>query len=265
MLGRGLSLIAVAGLMAGCTHAQDALVGRYGPYPVPSAAGVVEAASRQIAVVQAISQASGFDPFPLRGDRASWYNVILTGFNVVDDACTTYIDDLWILERRKSRNSTIIAATAAAVAGIISAGKNPSAEALAVLAQAFGLASALNTAIADSYLYTQSASTVQKLVRKTTDAYRDDLASHINFSEMDFPIASPAAAYYHMREYLALCLPPSIQAQIEDLVAKAKAAPEGSARAQNLEVQRERALAAPTVAASRGMRPRRTTPRIIVQ
>jgi hypothetical protein len=32
-----------------------------------------------------------------------------------------------------------------------------------------------------------------------------------------------------MREYLALCLPPTIQAQIEDLVANAKAAPENSA------------------------------------
>jgi hypothetical protein len=39
----------------------------------------------------------------------------------------------------------------------------------------------------------------------------------------------PGAAYHNMREYLALCLPPTIQAQIEDLVANAKASPENSA------------------------------------
>jgi capsid protein len=41
-------------------------------------------------------------------------------------------------------------------------------------------------------------------------------------------MGSAGAAYHHMREYLALCLPPTIQAQIEDLVANAKAAPENS-------------------------------------
>jgi len=168
---------------------------------------------------------------PAFGDRQGWYTVIMTGFNVVDDACTTYIDDLWILERRKARTGALIAATGAATAGIIAANSHPSAITLAILAEAFGLASAFNTAISDSYLYTQNAATIKKLVRKTTEAYRTDIAKKLPppETEVTYPIGSPGAAYHHMREYLALCLPPTIQAQIEDLVASAKAAPENSA------------------------------------
>jgi hypothetical protein len=153
----------------------------------------------------------------------------MTGFNVVDDACMTYIDDLWILERRKARNGALIAATGAAVAGIVAANAHPSATTLAILAQAFGLTSAFNIAIADSYLYTQNAATIKKLVQKTTEAYRTDYANKFTQAEWAYPMASPGAAYHHMREYLALCLPPTIQAQIENLVANAKAAPENSA------------------------------------
>jgi hypothetical protein len=77
----------------------------------------------------------------------------------------------------------------------------------------------------------QNAATIKKLVRKTTEAYRTDLAKKFPApeTEITYPIGSPGAAYHHTREYLALCLPPTIQAQIEDLVANAKAAPENSA------------------------------------
>jgi hypothetical protein len=166
---------------------------------------------------------------PQIGDRRGWSTVTLIGFNVVDDACSTYIDDLWILERRKARTGALLAATGAAAAGIIAANSHPSATTLAILAQAFGLASAFNTAISDSYLYSQNAATIKKLVQKTTEAYRTDYANKFGQEEWAYPMASPGAAYHHMREYLALCLPPTIQAQIENLVANAKAAPENSA------------------------------------
>jgi hypothetical protein len=176
--------------------------------------------------VVAIAQGAGFTGRPVT--REEWYTVTLTGFNVVDDACMTYIDDLWILERRKARTGALLAATGAAAAGIIAANSHPSAATLAILAQAFGLAAAFNTAITDSYLYSQNAATIKKLVRKTTEAYRTDYARRFPEPEVAYPLGSAGAAYHHMREYLALCLPPTIQAQIEDLVTNAKAAPDNS-------------------------------------
>jgi hypothetical protein len=46
-----------------------------------------------------------------------------------------------------------------------------------------------------------------------------------------------------MREYLALCLPPTIQAQIENLVANAKAAPDNSKTDTALAVAKAQAAA----------------------
>lgn len=224
--------LAVAAGLTGCADLQDQLTGRYGPNPVPNPVAVQTAVQRQADVVIAIARGAGYASAPVT--RADWYNVTLTGFNVVDDACMSYIDELWILERRKARNGALIAATGAAVAGVVAAGVNPSATTLAILAQAFGLASAFNTAISDSFLYSQNAATIKKLVRKTTEAYRTDYAKKYRADEISYPMGSPGAAYHHMREYLALCLPPTIQAQIEDLVANAKAAPENSPTEQAL-------------------------------
>jgi hypothetical protein len=195
-----------------------------------------------------------------------WYRVILAGFNVVDDACISYIDDLWILERKRTRNGALIAAVGSATSGIVAANANPSAITLAILAQAFGLASALNTAISDSYLYSQNAATIKKLVRGTTEAYRVDLAANFKSSEIKYPIASVPAAYHHMREYLALCLPPTIQAQIEDLVTNAKSGPVGSDSNKNPSPSRSTSstLAAPPPASSGSRTINRTSPAIRV-
>jgi hypothetical protein len=232
MLRSVVAVLAIASFTSGCAELQEQLTGKYGPAPVPTGALVEQAVRRQTDVVLALARGTGYaQNAPPYGDRQGWYTITMTGFNVVDDACMSYIDDLWILERRKARTGTLIAATGAAIAGVVAANANPSAATLAILAQAFGLASAFNTAIADSYLYTQNAATIKKLVRKTTEAYRTDLAKKLPppENEVTYPIGSPGAAYHHMREYLALCLPPTIQAQIEDLVANAKAAPENSA------------------------------------
>jgi hypothetical protein len=184
----GLGLVL---LVSGCSEFQDQLAGRYGPNPVPTADVVAIAAQRQDDVVVAMGRGAGFTTAPLNGDRQNWYRVIQTGFNVVDDACSRYIDDLWILERQKARNGALIAASGAAAAGIVAANSHPSAITLAILAQAFGLVAAYNTAISDSYLYTQNAATIKKLVRKTTEAYRTDLANKVvQQDEISYPIGS---------------------------------------------------------------------------
>lgn len=238
--------LAVVLLVSGCSEFQDRFLGRYGPNPVPTADVVEIAAQRQSDIVIAMGRGAGFTAAPAFGDRENWYRVILTGFNVVDDACSRYVDDLWILERQKARNGALIAATGAATAGIVAANSHPSAITLAILAQAFGLVAAYNTAISDTYLYTQNAATIKKLIQKTTEAYRTDLANRVantTDTEVSYPVASPGAAYHHMREYLALCLPPTIQAQIENLVANAKAAPDNSKTDTALAVAKAQAAA----------------------
>jgi hypothetical protein len=72
-------------------------------------------------------------------------------------------------------------------------------------------------AIGDSYLFAQNPASLGQIVKKTQAAYRNQLAKNV------VSINSHAAVYYHTREYLSLCLPPTIEAQVQDLVAKAKA------------------------------------------
>jgi hypothetical protein len=241
-------LILTAGVLSGCVSLDDEFsTMRYGPSPVLVAEAVQSSVARQAAVVAAVSGgATGFarDPvtrevlaplLPADGDRLGWHKVILMGFNTIDDACMTYIDNLWVLERRKTRNSTILHAAGAAGAALIAAAQTtPStAAALVILSQAFGFAGVLNNALADSYLYTQPAATIKRIIQKTTLEYRTDFAaaaSSTSETEITYPIASTGAAYHHMREYLALCLPPTIQAQIDERLNGAKAIPEGSGR-----------------------------------
>lgn len=245
-------------LLASCTTVSDLLPAtRYGPPPTPLALSVEEAAARETSAVHALILASGRSR-PDIGDRRGWYFVILTGFNIVDDACTTYIDDLWIIERRKIRNSTIITAAGNATTAIVGTIPHPSALAVAVLAQAFGLAGILNNTIADAYLHAHSAATVKKLVRKTMGAYRDDLANNY-LSNPAYVVGPEPGVYHHMREYLSLCLPPTIQGQIEDLVAQSKAGPETAAKSVAPAGGVSRLLAAP---AAGSLRPSST--RIVV-
>jgi hypothetical protein len=268
------ALVLTAGVVCGCSSLDDNTIFamRYGPSPV-LAETVRTSAIDQVAVIQmvlappAVLAAGGPLPpprvLPSYGDREGWFNVILAGFNNIDQSCDLYITDLWKLERIKTRNSTILHAAGAAGAAIISAAQvtPQTAAALLVLSQAFGLAGVLNNAIADSYLYSQSSANVRALVIVTRDAYRDDLVKNFNPEnksvppEVAYPLGSVPAAYFHMREYLSLCLPPAIQGQVDKLVAGAQAAP-----APELQKEKDKKAAAGGSSASK-----RTSPQIRVK
>jgi hypothetical protein len=272
-------LILAAGVLSACTILDDnnIFAMRYGPSPI-LAQTVRDSAIDQAAVIQmvlvppAVLEAGGPLPtprvLPAYGDREGWFNVILAGFNNIDQSCDLYITDLWKLERIKTRNSTILHAAGAATAAILSAQVTPqTAAALLIISQAFGLAGVLNNSIADSYLYSQSSGNVLKLVTVTRNAYRDDLVKNFipeNKSvppEVAYPMGSIPAAYYHMREYLSLCLPPAIQGQVDKLVAGAQAAPTGSAEEKKAKEQKALGASASAIAVTRSRPAPRSTPR----
>jgi hypothetical protein len=227
---RWVAAIVALGLLPGCSALKAQWADRYGPDPVLHQVATAETAIRENDVVTALLRANGYARDNVANDlptsNAAWYGVIMTGFNVVDDACQTYINDLWKIDREKNRVKDVISASGAATAAIVGANANPSAKTLTTLAQAFGLASALTGAIGDSYLFAQDPASLGQIVKKLQVAYRNELAK--NIGPQSYPINSYAAVYYHTREYLSLCLPPTIQAQVQDLVAKAKASPDNT-------------------------------------
>src|SRR4051812_11081866 len=158
------ALVLAAGALCGCTTLENSIWGmRYGPSPLLVAETVQNDVERQTRVVAAIvAGARGISVDPATGipleqvlpppgaqhPREAWYQVILTGFNTIDDACMSYIDALWIMDRQKNRNSNILHAGGAVGAALLSAQVTPqTAAALLVLSQAFGFAGILNNAI----------------------------------------------------------------------------------------------------------------------
>jgi hypothetical protein len=225
---------------------------RWGPSPVLVAAASTDAASRQVAVVNAMIASSGLvrvttDPVtqqllvPQPVNRSGWYTAITSGFNVIDDACQTYLDDLWKLDRQRTAATGIITATGAAVSAIVNSGGNARTSTLAILTQAFGLAGTLTTDISNTYLYAKDPATVKGLVDKMMDAYRQDFNDKVNgnsatkitaLDESQYPIQTYPAAYYRMREYLSLCLPPTIDAQVMTLLSNSNAVSKAPAGTQ---------------------------------
>ena len=177
------SLVAVAalGVLPGCSSFKSQWADRYGPDPILSQTTTSDAALANLMSSQFCANGYARDGYSndLPLTPAAWYGVILTGFNTVDDACQTYINDLWKIDREKNRVKDVISASAAATAGIVGANANPSAKTLTTLAQAFGLASALTGSIGDSYLFAQDPASVGQIVKKLQVAYRNDLAKNI--------------------------------------------------------------------------------------
>lgn len=210
--------VVLGSFLTGCSDLKNRWTDRYGPEAVPNVAKIDEASGREADVVAALAKNTGFSTeTALRRD--DWFLITWSGFNTVDDACYQYIDDLWKLDRDKSRNANLLSATGAAIAGIIAVQPHPSAATLGILAQSFGLASALNNTIAESYLYSQSAASIHKLVSKTMKAYRDEFNK--NRTVTSYPMEGSAFVYSNLREYVSLCLPPVIQAQIDNVLANA--------------------------------------------
>src|SRR5262249_25015936 len=157
-------------------------------------------AQRELAVVNALALAAG-PGLPVTGDARGWHQVILTGFNTVDDACSTYMNDLWKADRQRNKVNNILVATGAAAAAIVGARTNPPGHTLTILAQAFGLGAAISNTVWESYLFSQNPAIIKSLVKKSSDAYRDALFQMAASNAGAAQLASPAAAYYHVREY----------------------------------------------------------------
>lgn len=216
-------------------------LGRYGPDPLLNAKDVGPSVNRQKEALLLYVEAARspvIDPttktIAASDQKPYWYEVVLTAFNDVDDRCTRYFEYLWIMDRQRGRVKDSLVATGAATAVITAATGHPSAQALAVIASAFGLAGALTDTVALSYLYSQPPSTLLTLWRKTRDAYRTTFAEEYAAPKSRIPMGTPAAAYYHIREYLSLCLPPTLQSQIDEYLSKAKGTTEGSSQSKEI-------------------------------
>jgi len=215
---RQLWVLSLAAILGGCTANPTH---RYvGPSPIIDATSVEQSSSRINRIMNALARDTG---------GGTYYDLTEAGFNYIDDRCMEYFSELFFLNRRREAvkagfnafNQTTSAVLAAADASTLS---------MAVVAQAFGLASSLTDIATGTFLYQLPPATTLTFVRKQQGAYRDGVAARAS------QIRTPTAAYRLIQDYLALCLPPVIEANLVEHVADARAAPVRGGSIANIQI-----------------------------
>ena len=142
---------------------------------------------------------------------ADWAVFTEAGFGFVDEQCDRYLDALFWYNRARSATQTQLAltgATAASIMGILDASK----EAIAITAAAFGFASGTVDTLASSVLYSLDPSSIKNLVDRSRSQYRQAAASR--------SIVTQPGAMSVIQGYLRLCLPATIETQINGAVSE---------------------------------------------
>ena len=147
---------------------------------------------------------------PMMGP-GDWNIVVQSGFNDIDQRCDGYLS--WLDEQRRLRAPILneintIQVAAQNIMGLAAA----SVKSINIVGLAFGFASTTFTNIQSGLLLEIDKSTVETVVIRTQNDFRNDLyTQHVI-------IANRAAAVYALRSYLRICTPFTIANQINTTV-----------------------------------------------
>ena len=208
---RATAIVCLSAFLGGCYGWEM----RHGIDPVLDPAAVELGASNQTRILNALA----LDAQVPLGTSDAWYEVTQAGFNYIDDQCRAYFNAIFFLNRDKDQIKTGLTAAGATTAAILGV-TGASATSIAIVAQAFGLGVVGTEVVAGTYLYQMPPAVAQGFVKELQLAYRDGAASRRN------SIRTASAAYGMIQGYLALCLPPTIEAKIAEHVAGARGVPD---------------------------------------
>ncbi len=223
IISRWLYLALFAGILSGCTQ-QDLNYVKYGVGVSVSDANIEEISSLQsqyftslcIAAVNSgsIDYSSQCPPAP--GDERIWTLIVQQGLNDIDRRCDGYLEWLDIQRRRREPDlrmvNSILGRTIAAIGlGWPSTVANPRPNtllAINLVTQAFGLLTDGMENYHSRMLMAAEPSTISSVVFHDRDRFRQET--------YDFVYTGRPAAEYALRRYLHICMPFTIEAQIND-------------------------------------------------
>jgi hypothetical protein len=221
------SVIAMSVLLVACASQEEIakrIAGRWGPDPIINADDADTVIKRQMTVLAYVTDASGIGSGavmnPLSDPR--WFEVARWGFNIGREDCASYLNNLFKIQREKLRNHDVLNAFQVASIGIVTAASPHAATTLSVLGQAFGLASSLNDAILQSYLFTEAPGLISIKVKQLQDDYQNSLKPQ--------SITTSSQAYSALQNYYNICLPQSIEGVVLQKVAGADTSSDGGAK-----------------------------------
>jgi hypothetical protein len=230
---------------------------RWGPDPAIPRSDVQTVISGQIQVLDYITS----EAFGVRYQAAPpvsadfWFKVTEWGFNVGRQDCEVYLNYMFRMNREKQRDDGIIAGVSAASSAIVAATTHNPAKALSVMAAAFGLATALNDAIFQSYLFSEAPGLISVKVKDLQDTYQQQVEKNQvqtpkivttntqtktttsspttklpsqatdTSTAVVKPITTPEGAYNAIQNYYHVCLPQAIEGVLLQAVADSTAKP----------------------------------------
>ena len=201
--------------LAACAHERGRFGLLNGPGTDLDATNIQEYTTAQNQVLENLVILAGINTtgaLPAYGS-SDWTPVVQAGINYVDQQCRKYIDALfwWDRGRTTTRNEVNLVGTATAgTLGIIGAAAQP----IALTAVAFGVTSASIDNLANSILYQVEPSGVRGIVDRTQAVYKEAIK--------DTQYKTRPGAVSAIGGYLALCLPETLEAEVNHAIAGAK-------------------------------------------
>jgi hypothetical protein len=138
-----------------------------------------------------------------------WDLVVQGGMNYIDSECEQYIDSMfwWNRVRVTTRDQiALIGSSTAGILGITGVASAP----IAITALGFGLATSSVDNIANSVLFKLDPSSVRIMLEKSRKIYRDEV--------LKAPYTTRYGAVQAIRGYLSLCLPATLEGQVNAAV-----------------------------------------------
>lgn len=153
------------------------------------------------------------DPY----NPVTWRLFVQAGMNDIDQRCDAYLS--WLDYVRRGKEPTIrVLADAQTATTIIMERSGIGAGPIAIAAAAFGFASNTFTNVTSRLILEADRTTVQTVVLTHQKEYREALFGSVD-NKTAVVIASRPAAIYALRSYLRLCMPMTIETQINNIVA----------------------------------------------
>lgn len=147
----------------------------------------------------------------------TWSLFVQAGMNDIDQRCDAYLT--WLDNVRRAKAPTIKEiADAQTASTVIMQTTGVGAAPIAVVAAAFGFATNTFTNVTSRLVLEVDRATVQAVVLGNQKKFREDVLG-TGESKTKIEIASRPAAIYALRSYLRLCMPMTIETQINSTIA----------------------------------------------
>jgi hypothetical protein len=156
---------------------------------------------------------------------AEWGKFVEAGFGFIDEQCEQYLDALFWYNRYRNATSQHLALTGGFTSSILGIAE-ASAKSIAITAAAFGFSSTAFDNLSGTVLFDLDPSAVKNLVDRSRAQYRAAVQARSNNlgKETATTAIAPLAtnrpdAMSLIQGYLSLCLPASIETQVNNAVA----------------------------------------------